>query len=201
MKTLSRRNALALLFFSFCSLYLSSSLRAADPATFTVGAFTFKRPASFAWSPVNPAGMRKAQLKFADPANPAGPGADIVFFHFGAGQGGGVDANISRWVGQFSPEEGKKLDPVVENATVSGTKITRVRVERGTFSSGMPGGPTTPLADYGLQGAILESAGGDVFIKMTGPAAVVKAAAADFEALVTSPLGAGSAGAGSKATP
>lgn len=145
--------------------------------------------------------MRKAQLKFADPANPSGPGADIVFFHFGAGQGGGVDANISRWVGQFSPEEGKKLDPVVENATVNGTKITRVRVEHGTFSSGMPGGPTTPLADYGLQGAILESAQGDVFIKMTGPAAVVKAAAADFEALVTSPLGAGGAGGGSKATP
>ena len=112
-----------------------------------------------------------------------------------------MDANISRWVGQFAPDADKKIEPVVENAMVSGTKVTRVRVEHGTFSSGMPGGPTTPLADYGLQGAILESSQGDVFIKMTGPAAVVKAAAADFESLVTSPLGAGGAGAGSKATP
>ena len=200
MKT-SRSFFVLALFLSVSGLYPLGYLRAADPATFTVGGFTFKRPASFSWTPVNPAGMRKAQLKYADPANPAGPGADIVFFHFGAGQGGGADANISRWVGQFSPEGDAKLDPIVESATVNGTKITRVRVERGTFASGMPGGPTTPLTGYGLQGAILESPQGDVFIKMTGPAAVVKAAAADFEALVTSPLNAGGAGGGSKAAP
>ena len=63
-----------------------------------------------------------------------------------------------------------------------------MRVDSGTFSSGMPGGPTTPMENYGLYGAILESPQGDVFIKMTGPAALVKAAAADFEALVQSPF-------------
>ena len=170
MKTSHRLLVSALFLAAFCCAPLASSLRAADPATFTVGSFTFKRPASLSWVPVNPAGMRKAQLKFADPANPSGPGAEIVFFHFGAGQGGGVESNISRWVGQFSAEGDKKLDPTVENATVNGTKITRIKIDRGIFASGMPGGPTTPQAGYGLQGAILESAQGDVFIKMTGPA-------------------------------
>ncbi len=163
-----------------------SLLHAADPATFTVGAFTFQRPAAWTWVPVNSA-MRKAQLHVADPANPSGPGVDIVFFHFGAGQGGGVDSNVSRWLGQFE-EKGAELKSTIESADIKGTKITRVRVASGTFSSGMPGGPTTPLPAYGLYGAILESPQGDVFVKMTGPAELVQAAAPAFEAMLQSPF-------------
>lgn len=168
------------------SVLCAAPLRAADPETFTVGSFTFKRPPTWTWVPVNST-MRKAQLRVPDPTNPSGPGADVVFFHFGAGQGGGVDANISRWLGQFA-EAGDALKPVIEKAEVKGTKITRVRVSSGTFSSGMPGGPTTPMKDYGMYGAILESPGGDVFVKMTGPAELVNAAAPNFEAMVQSPL-------------
>lgn len=164
----------------------SAFLRAADPSAFTVGAFTFRRPTGFAWVPVN-SPMRKAQLRFSDPAHPEQAAADVTFFHFGPGQGGGVDQNLGRWLGQFQ-EKAEQLKPVVENATVNGTKITRVRVEHGTFASGMPGGPTTPMNDYGLYGAILESPQGDVFIKMTGPAEVVSAAAPEFEKLIASPL-------------
>ena len=180
---LSRRRFFALLALLLCA----APLYAADPATFVVGAFTFKRPENWKWVPIN-SQMRKAQLRVPDAANPAGTAGDVVFFDFGPGQGGGVDANISRWVGQFEQKDGKPVNPVVEAATVKGTKITRVRVDNGTFSSGMPGGPTTPLENYALYGAILESPQGDVFIKFSGPAALVKAAAADFEALVQSPF-------------
>jgi hypothetical protein len=159
---------------------------AADPATFTVGAFTFKRPAGWTWVPVN-SPMRKAQLHVPDPANPTGPGAEVAFFYFGAGQGGSVDDNISRWLGQFG-EEGDDLKFTVDTADFKGTKITRIQVPSGTFSSGMPGGPTTPMTNYGLYGAILQSPQGDVFIKMTGPASVVKSAAADFSAMIQSPF-------------
>ncbi len=175
-----------LLRFLLVLVALPLVLRAADPVTFTVGAFTFKRPAAWAWVALPPSSMRKAQLRVPDPANPGGPGAEVAFFNFGAGQGGGVDQNISRWVGQFDKPE--TLQPVLEKAEIKGTKVTRIRVESGTFSSGMPGGPTTPMQNYGLYGAILESPQGDVFIKMTGPAALVKAAAADFEGLVQSPF-------------
>jgi hypothetical protein len=169
-----------------CAGFPSVPARAGDPATFTVGAFTFKRPAAWTWVPVN-SPMRKAQLHVADPANPGGPGADVVFYHFGPGQGGSVDENISRWLGQFG-EQGDDLKFKIDNATAKGTKITRLQVDSGTFSSGMPGGPTTPLPAYGLYGAILESPQGDVFIKMTGPAALVKSAAADFAAMLQSPF-------------
>ncbi len=168
-----------------CCYAATANLRAADPVTFTVGAFTFKRPPQWQWVTVS-SSMRKAQLRVVDPANPTGPGADVVFFHFGPGQGGDVNGNISRWIGQFENKDTVK--PVVEAADIKGTKVTRVRVDSGTFSSGMPGGPTTPQTDYGLYGAILESKEGDVFIKLTGPAALVRAAAKDFEALVQSPF-------------
>lgn len=174
--------------FLSCLLVLAFALPAlaADPATFKVGAFTFKRPSTWKWVPVN-SSMRKAQLLVPDPTNPAGPGAEVTFFHFGAGQGGGVDANISRWLGQFA-ETGDALKPVIEKADVKGAKLTRVRVASGTFSSGMPGGPTTPMTNYGLYGAILESPEGDVFVKMTGPADLVNAASPNFEAMIQSPL-------------
>ena len=48
----------------------------------------------------------------------------------------------------------------------------------------MPGGPTTPLKDYALNGAILESSGGDVYVKMTGPQAVVKLAEPAFDKMI-----------------
>ena len=54
----------------------------------------------------------------------------------------------------------------------------------GTFGSGMPGGPTTPMKDYALRGAILESPSGDVYVKMTGPKAIVKEAAPTLEKMV-----------------
>ena len=49
----------------------------------------------------------------------------------------------------------------------------------------MPGGPTTPMTGYALCGAILESAEGNVFIKMTGPEAVVKSATEVFKKMIS----------------
>ncbi len=180
-------NAAARLFAAclLLNLTFAANALAADPATFTVGTFTFKRPAAWKWVAVAANSMRKAQLRVE---GEGGQSADVVFFTFGAGQGGGVEQNVARWVGQFAQGDGTAVKPVEETAEIKGTKITRVRVDSGTFNSGMPGGPTTPQADYGLYGAILESKDGDVFIKLTGPAALVRAAAADFEAMIQSPF-------------
>ena len=115
--------------------------------------------------------MRKAQ--FSVPGLDGSAPAEVAFFHFGAGQGGSVQANVDRWFKQFS---GGSTDAKTER--VGNTMVTFVRAF-GTFSSGMPGGPTTPLKDYAMRGAILESPAGDVYVKMTGPQGVVKARRAD----------------------
>ena len=50
----------------------------------------------------------------------------------------------------------------------------------------MPGGPTTPLENYALLGAILaDEQSGDVFVKMTGPQAVVQSANQFFTEMIT----------------
>ncbi|HVF71571.1 MAG TPA: hypothetical protein VM940_08180 [Chthoniobacterales bacterium] len=144
--------------------------------TVKVENFTFTVPDG--WRSVTPSSsMRKAQLEVA-----RGPEkAEVTFFHFGADQGGSAADNVARWFAQFS---GGEQNRVTENATVGAVKITFAMTE-GTFNSGMPGGPTTPMHDYALCGAIMESASGSVFIKMTGPKTVVQSATDAFKKMVT----------------
>lgn len=159
------------------TLLAAASLRAEAPATFEVGGLTFARPSDWQWVEVT-SPMRKAQLKV--PGATAEQAADITFFHFGP-SGGDVNANVQRWLGQFqSPADASKTAPL----EVAGTKVTLVTTE-GTFASGMPGGPTTALENYALLGAIIEGGEGNVFIKMTGPKDVVKAANQKFIDFVT----------------
>jgi hypothetical protein len=160
---------------------LNFQLFAADaPSTFKVGEFTFPRPEKWAWVEVT-SSMRKAQLKVT--GTEKNEAAEVVFFYFGEANGGGTKANVDRWLGQFE----NKGEPKVEDSRVGGHTVTYVQVE-GTYLSGMPGGPRTPQPDSMLQGAIIESAQGNVFIKMTGPKAVVKSATADFKRMVEGAL-------------
>lgn len=154
-----------------------SLLQAADPVSFQVGSFSFVRPEGWTW--VNPTStMRKAELSV--PGEPEA--AEVTFFHFGAGQGGSVDANLQRWLGQFSGSV-EELDALQAKQEISGTTVHLIQA-KGTFLSGMPGQPTTPKEGFALRGAILESTSGDVYVKMTGPAAVVSGAADAFDRLV-----------------
>lgn len=157
-----KRLALTALTF-FCA----ATLQAEDPSTFPVGGLTFKRPADWSWVAVS-SPMRKAQLKVSG-AKPE-DAADITFFHFGPDGGGDVQSNAQRWVAQFRGGEDKAK---IEAQQIGGAKVTLVTTE-GTFSSGMPGGPATVMENYALLGAIIEHPEGNVFVKMTGPAALVK---------------------------
>jgi hypothetical protein len=157
--------------------------RAAEaPGTFKVGEFTFTRPAGWEWVEAT-SSMRKAQLKVPGPDRKES--AEVVFFYFGEGSGGGARANVDRWLGQF--EGPKELQSKVEEVTVGKRQVTYVEAE-GTYLSGMPGGPKTLQPNSMLLGAILASPEGDVFIKLTGPAVVAKAAKDAFRRMVEGPL-------------
>ncbi|MEN3370419.1 MAG: hypothetical protein V7609_2562 [Verrucomicrobiota bacterium] len=165
------------LFAATASFLLVVSVLMAEPAgPIKVGAFTFTIPDG--WKSVTPSSpMRKAQLEIA-----RGPEkADVTFFDFGAGQGGTTADNIARWYAQFP---GSEKNRITENAQVGPVKITFAMTD-GTFSSGMPGGPTTPMPGYALCGAIMETAEGSVFVKMTGPNAVVKASTESFKKMIS----------------
>lgn len=158
---------------------LGMDVSAADaPATFKVSEWTFERPAKWEWVTTQ-SSMRKAQLKVP---NPAGEAGEVVFFHFGPNNGGGTQANVDRWYRQFQGSK-EEIKARSEEAKAGSAKVTYVFAE-GTYLSGMPGGPQTPKPGSALVGAILEDPAGSIFVKYTGPKALVEASTADFKKMV-----------------
>lgn len=135
----------------------------------------------FHWKASGGSPMRVATYS-VPAAKGASPGECAVFF-FGPGQGGGVEDNVARWGKQF---EGAPK-PASRTVQVAGMRVTRAEVA-GTYLA--PGGPmmqsTGKKAGYRLLGAIVEAPEGNVFFKLTGPAATVAGAQAEFDALVAS---------------
>ncbi|MBI3851191.1 MAG: hypothetical protein HY298_13090 [Verrucomicrobia bacterium] len=174
MKT-SQLNRFCLLIAWLCA----GPLLADSPTIFRVSEFSFTRPANWEWVEVT-SQMRKAQLKVVDAKSKAS--AEVIFFHFGPGGAGGTKANVDRWFGQFQ-EPREKINAKTEEATVGKHKVTYVQAE-GTYKSGMPGGPQTPMPNYALAGAIIEAEQGSVFVRMTGPKSLVTTSLADFKKMV-----------------
>lgn len=162
-----------LLATTLISLILSSfGAQAAEegPKIFKVNDLTFPRPDGWKWEQPT-SSMRKAQL-----SAPGKDGAaDVVFFYFGPGGAGGVQANVDRWMGQFQKVRDKKS----EKRTIGGIDVTFVEAA-GTFMSGPPFGQKVPKEGYALRGAIIGAKGGAIFIKMTGPEKSVADATAEF---------------------
>jgi hypothetical protein len=130
--------------------------------------------------------MRKASYEVPHASGDAEDG-ELAVFYFGPGQGGGIDANVDRWVKQFSgvsPGEVKRAD-----RQANGLRQHTVDIQHGTFDAGqmaMSASAAGPKKDYALAGAIVEAPSGAYFFKMTGPARTVAAAHAAFLALLDS---------------
>jgi hypothetical protein len=122
---------------------------------------------------------------------PLAPGdqgvAECVVNFFGAGQGGGVEANIERWRGQVLGADGKPAVAKVDKRAGRGVPITTIDTSGNYTGMGGPmmaGGK--PVAGYRLIGAIVEGPGGSVFFKLTGPAKTIAAQQKNFEQLIQS---------------
>jgi hypothetical protein len=117
--------------------------------------------------------MRLANLR------PAGhPDAECTLVILG-GNGGGLEANVNRW-----RQEQMGLEPLTPGAVqelplmnLLGAGATRVELN-GTYSNM----GSEPHPDWGLLGAILVSDRFTIFVKMTGPAALVANEAGAFDA-------------------
>ncbi len=142
------------------------------------GPLAWDAPASFT-KVENPSPMRKATYqppKVGDDAE--APELAVTFV------GGSVDANIDRWIGQFDAEAKSSL--VRASKKVDPYEVIIVEM-KGTFNAGgMMGGAPTPKPGFALLAAIVPVGDQSWFFKMTGPEASVKAARADFDAMVAS---------------
>jgi hypothetical protein len=143
----------------------------------SAGALTWQPPK--AWPADAPRPMRAATYKVPAAKGDA-EGAECAVFYFGQGQGGSVEMNVQRWVGQF---EGAKA-PTPKKEKVAGFDVTQLELEGTYTGSGGPMGPKTSKPGYKLLGAIVEGPEGAIFFKLTGPAKTVEAARADFTKMV-----------------
>jgi hypothetical protein len=117
------------------------------------------------------------------------PGAECGVYFFGPGQGGSVDANMDRWIGQFLQADGKpsKAAAKVAKRTIHGWPLTTVDVSGAYTGMGGPTaqpGPAVP--GYRLLGAIIEGPQGSIFFKFTGPAKTLAANRAAFDKMLES---------------
>ena len=134
------------------------------------------------WTDQGQRTMRVASFGVPAAQGDTEPGECGVFY-FGGGQGGSIEDNIQRWVGQFESNN----PPSRSQKEVNGMKVTLVQIT-GTYLA--PGGPmmqsTASKQNFRLLGAIAEAPQGLVFFKFTGPAKTVAAAEEEFSALVGS---------------
>jgi len=153
---------------------------ALGPATGNAGGAKWSVPKGWSALPERP--MRVATYAVAAAEGDA-EGAECAVSFFGAGQGGNVDANIDRWVGQF---ENPGL-PSKSSREVNGVRVTTVQIDGSYLSPGGPMMQSTGKKDkYRLLGAIIEAPEGLVFFKMTGPTKTVEAATGAFDAMIGS---------------
>ena len=93
-----------------------------------------------------------------------------------SGIGGGVDANLEHWYGQFKNKEGSRpSDTVIRNQFYNNNLEIITSYIDGTYlksSMGM-GGATTELDDYALMAAIVLTDSEPYYFKGTGPKSII----------------------------
>ncbi len=178
------------------ALVLGTSLvaTAAPARKGAAGGFSWDVPAR--WTEQGARSMRVAT--YAVPAAPGTEAGECAVFLFSGGEGGSIDANVDRWSRQF---EGTPK-PERSTRTVHGIEVTLVKLA-GAYLA--PGGPMMQSqgkrAGYVLLGAIAQTPQGNLFFKLTGPAAAVTAAQSEWEALLASLGPAGGAAAPARTPP
>lgn len=173
--------AASLVLFQTVSSHGAVPAPAASPKG--AGGLTWTAPKDWSAAP-SASTMRVVTYRVPAAAGDA-EGGEVAVFYFGPGQGGATKANVDRWLAQFRPEKGNAGPGAPASMKVGAIPVTIVTTE-GTYSSGMPGGPSTPKPGWALRGAIAEGSEGPVFFKMVGPRKTVHAATAAFDGLLKS---------------
>jgi hypothetical protein len=114
--------------------------------------------------------------------------AELIIYYFGTGAGT-IDANIDRWMGQIQQADGSATKDKAKRTTqtVNGLAVTMVDAS-GTYVAEMRPGSTDRYNKPGfrLRAAVVETARGPYYIKLTGPAKTIGAADGAFAAFLGS---------------
>jgi hypothetical protein len=120
--------------------------------------------------------MRLAEYVVAPlPSAPNAGGAEVVVYFFGKGQGGNVEANLTRWKAQFSTSDGSPVPETITRDSTGAFPITFAEY-RGTYARGIGAGDAANAKPgQTLVAGIAETPRGTLFIQLFGPTARVTA--------------------------
>jgi hypothetical protein len=140
---------------------------ASTPAA--TGDLQFKIPDGWA-SEAPSSSMRVAQYQLSA-ADGDAEAASLVVFYFGAGQGGPVQANLDRWMGQIQqPDGGSSKDKAkTETLSVNGMNVTLLDVTGAYAGGDMGRAPAQAKENYRMRAGVIESPKGAYFVKLVGP--------------------------------
>lgn len=147
---------------------------------------TYTAPAGWKTVPTTST-MRVAQFALPHAAGDTAD-AELVVYYFG-GSGGTVEANIERWLGQMQQPDGKPSSAVAtrQSRTINGLKVTLVDVGGTYVAEVTPGSAQRHNSpNFRLRAAVIETANGPYFIKLTGPAKTVASAEKAYEQFLSS---------------
>jgi len=149
-----------------------------------IGPFAMAAPKDWKIKPVT-SSMRAADFILSDKA---GEDAELIVYYFGEGGAGSVDANLDRWLGQFTQANGKLSKDVakIEKTKFAGQEATVVSVTGHYAAAAMPGGEAVDKQDQSLLAAIVNSPSGPYYFKLVGAKKTVEANNAKFRAMLTS---------------
>ena len=137
-------------------------------------AFKFDTPAG--WVAKAPSSsMRVADFTLPKVAGDPEDATTTIFF-FGAQQGGSVQANMDRWIGQMAQPDGKPSKSVAKASSLTshGLKISVVDVSGPYVAETAPGsGQNFNKPGFRQIAAVVETPGGNYYVKLTGPAKTV----------------------------
>jgi hypothetical protein len=148
-----------------------------------LGPFSLAVPAD--WKPKpTVSGMRAAEFEL--PAS--GGQAEVVVYYFGESGAGSVQANVDRWVGQFTQPDGSPSKDVtkVEKASFAGQEASIITVSGHYAARAMPGGEAVDKADQTLTAAIVPSPKGPYYFRLIGDRAAVAAQSGKFREMLDS---------------
>jgi hypothetical protein len=151
------------------------ALAAVAAPVFTAATLKFDVPAGWTSRPPS-SSMRIAEFSLARAAGDKEDASVTVFF-FGASQGGNVQANIDRWVGQMAQPDGQPSSKVAKTTTAptaSGLKLSIVDVS-GTYVAEVAPGSAERFNKPGFRqiAVFVATPGGPYFVKCLGPSATI----------------------------
>jgi len=159
------------------------SLNKLDQGRVGLGPFSLKVPADWQEKP-SVSSMRAAEFQL--PAS--GGQAEVVVYYFGESGAGSVQANIDRWVSQFTQPDGKPSSEVtkLEQASFAGQQASLVSVSGRYAARAMPGGQAVDKDNQSLLAAIVPSPRGPYYFRLIGDRAAVEAQTPKFRELLGS---------------